>query len=322
MNAKLTKDRRALEIMLIVVILGMTFLMFRLGGHKMVVLNLFFLPVVLSGYYLGRASAGVLALFTALVVAIATTLDASGFAAFSTPEMAALALTVWAAVLGLTAILMGTLCDERATTIDELHEAYVGVVEVLTTYLHCADPKVKARTVRIAELCQAVAEEMRLPVKAVDDLRVGALLHDLGNVEITTQVITKAMDTLQARSANPHKHTFQGVDLVQSLGSVLHGAVPLLLTQDDAVRECLEAEAGQPEREVPAGAKILRAVRAYDTATAADSAAPTPSRDEALAELRKDASGEHDPEVLSALERAVKQTRPGTARERALAGAI
>ena len=322
MNTRLTKDRRALEIMLIVVILGMTFLMFRLGGYKMVVLNLFFLPVVLSGYYLGRASAGVLALFSALAVAIATTLDSSGFAAFNTPEMAALALILWAAVLGLTAILMGTLCDERAVTIDELHEAYVGVVEVLTTYLHCADPNVKARTVRIAELSQAVAEEMRLPVKAIDDLRVGALLHDLGNVEITTHVITKAMDTLQAKSTDSRKHTFQGLDLVQSLGSVLHGAVPLLLTQDDAVRECLAAEAGQPEGEIPTGAKILRAVRAYEAMNAGDSATPTPSLDEALAELRKDPSGEHDPEVLSALARAVRRPSPRTPRERALAGAV
>ena len=322
MNAKLTKDRRVFELMLIVVILGMTFLLFRLGGHKMVVLNLFFLPVVISGYYLGRTSAGVLALLSALAVGITATLDSSGFAAFSAPEMVGLALTVWAASLGLTALLVGTLCDERAATIDELHQAYVGVVEVLSKYLHCADPKVRARSVHIAELSQAVAEELKLPVRAIDDLRVGALLYDIGNVEITTQVIAKAMDTLQAKSTDRHKHTFHGLDLVQSLGSVLRGAVPLLLTQDDAVRECLAAEGSLPEREVPIGAKVLRAVRAYEAMTAENVGAPALSPDQALAELRKDPSGEHDPEVLSALERTIRRTAPGTALERALVGAI
>jgi len=114
MSAKLTKDRHVFEIMLIILAIGMTYLFYRMGGYKMVILNLYFLPVVLSGYYLGRSHAGVLALFCAISVSIAATLDVAGFASFSTPIIAGLAVTVWAAVLGLTALLVGTLCDERA----------------------------------------------------------------------------------------------------------------------------------------------------------------------------------------------------------------
>ena len=46
--------------------------------------------------------------------AVVTTLDATGFAAYSSPIMVGLAVTVWAAVLGLTALLVGTLFDARA----------------------------------------------------------------------------------------------------------------------------------------------------------------------------------------------------------------
>ncbi len=308
MSAKLTKDRGVFEIMLIIVTLGMTYLLYQMGGYKMVALNLFFLPIVLSGYYLGRTSAGVLALFCTLSVTIATTLDSTGFAAYTSPVTVGLALTVWAAVLGLTAILVGTLCDERAAKVDELHEAYVGVVEVLSKYLQSGHPKIKAKSVRVAEMCQMVAEEMRLSRKQIDDIRVGALLHDLGNVEITTKLISKAVDTLEADPTRSDKHTFLGMDLVHSLGSVLHGAVPLLMSQDDPARDGLAMEDEVECGEIPLGARIIRAVRGYDALTVGDSGEPKSSSARALLELRKSAPSEFDDEVLNALERMAKKS--------------
>jgi HD-GYP domain-containing protein (c-di-GMP phosphodiesterase class II) len=308
MSTKLNKDRNVFEIMLIVVTLGMTYLLYQMGGHKMVALNLFFLPIVLSGYYLGRTSAGILALFSTLSVTVATTLDSTGFAAYTNPVMVGLALTVWAAVLGLTAILVGTLCDEREAKVDELHAAYIGVVEVLSKYLQSGNPKIKARSVRIAEMCQLTAEEMRLSRKQIDDIRVGALLHDLGNVEITTKLISKAVDTLEADPMRSDKHTFLGMDLVHSLGSVLHGAVPLLMSQDDPARDGLAMEDEVDCGEIPLGTRIIRAVRAFEALTVGDLGEAKSSSARALLELRKAPAGEFDDEVLNAIERMARRS--------------
>lgn len=264
MDVKLSKNRRVFEIMLIVVVLGMAGLYTQMGPHRSTVLHLFFLPVVLSGYFLGRTSAGVLALLCALCVTIASSVLPTGFAAMQTPLMMGLALTVWGGVLGLTAILAGTLCDERATTVDELHKAYVGVVEVLAKYLQGGNPRVKARSVRLGELSQLVAERLGLPQKQTDDIRVAAMLYQLGNVEITTQVISKAFDALDPADS---RHTFLGTELVHSLGSVLEGALPLLANQDDDVRDYLRADDNSQSRDMPLGARVIRAVRAYDKAT-------------------------------------------------------
>lgn len=308
MKDRQCKDRFALEAMLIIVTIGMTYLLYRMGGYKMVALNLFYLPIILSGYYLGRTHAGILALFSVLAVTIASTVDAAGFAAYQSPIMMGLALTVWAATLGLTAILVGTLCDERAKTVEDLHAAYVGVVEVLSKYLQSANPKVKARSTRIAELSQSVAEEMKLSRKQVDEIRVGALLFELGNVEITTQLLTRAVDTLEANAAKVNSYTFSGTDLVHSLGSVLSGALPLVLNQDDAVLDCISAEDDGLCGAIPLGAKIIRAVRAHDAMTFADGDGPRVSPQQALQELRKDIAGGYDPDVLDALERCIRRT--------------
>ncbi len=303
MNVLMKKESRIFEVMLLAVTLGMAGLLYRMGAYKMVVLNLFYLPIVLSGYFLGRTKTGTLALFSVVAVTIATTLGTTGLAAYTTPLMVGLALTVWAATLGLTALMVGTLCDERAKTVEELHVAYVGVVEVLSRYLQSANPTVKARSTRIAELSQAVAEEMNLSRKQIDDIRVGALLHDLGNVEITTHLLSKAVDTLESKSAKGSTHTFSGTDLVHSLGSVLRGAVPLLANQDDAVRECLTAEGEASSADIPLGAKIICAVRAYDRLKTGGSGEPPAALEDALRELRTDISGGFDPDVLNAIER-------------------
>jgi hypothetical protein len=313
MDGKLPKrSSRMFEIMVIVVVLGMTALFVQMGLHKMVVLNLFYVPIVLGAFYLGRTSAGVLALFCVLCVTIATTLVPTGFAAYDTPIMIGLVLTVWAAVLGLAALLTGTLCDERAATVEDLHKAYVGVVEVLTKYLQGGNVRVKARSVRIAELCQMVAEELRLTRKESDDVRVAALLHELGHVEITTQIISKAVDTLEA---NPTKHTFFGTELVQSLSSVLEGALPMLVNQDDAVRDYLADQAKLQPGDVPLGARIIRAVRAYDDLMADTTAEPSRQPADAARKLRTHPSDCYDPDVLDAIERVVRKTARSPALE-------
>lgn len=299
---KFSKETMIFEGMLIVVAIGMSFLLLRMGGHKMVVLNLFYLPIVLAGYYLGRTNAGILALFSVLAASIAMTFDNSGFASFSTPMAVGLALTVWAGCLGLTAILIGTLCDERARSVDELHGAYVGVVEVLATYLQNASPTGKARAIRIAELSQKVATHLKLTHREVDDIRVAALLYDLGNVEITTQLLSKAVDTVESDPTTAGRYTFSGTDLVHSLGAVLSGALPLILNQDATAREILSADSNNTHKVMPIGGDILCAVRAFDSFTNGLIGDKPLSTHDALMEMRKDSAAGYNPDVLNVIE--------------------
>ncbi|MCH7871480.1 MAG: HD domain-containing protein [Planctomycetes bacterium] len=318
MTAIATRDKKTFETMLIIITLGMMFLLWKMGEHRIVVLNLFFLPIVLSGYFLGRTNAGVLALLSVLAVTIVTTMDPVGLANFKEPIMVGLALTVWGGALGLTAILVGTLCDQRSKTVHDLHEAYVGVVEVLSRYLQSANPKSKARSIRIAEMSRKVAEEMRLTQKEVDDVRVGALLHDLGNVEITTQLLTKAMDTLESEQTGNRSYTFSGRELVQSLGTVLRGAVPLLLTQDEALNEQAGIGTENARANEPKGAKIIRAVRVFDSLSFEGLGEERRGAEDTVRELRKEVSGGYDPDVLDAIERVAQQSARSGSRKPAL----
>lgn len=302
---KLNKDLLFLELLLIGIALVLTFLVYHINGAKMVILNLFYLPVVLSGFFLGRYRAGILSLFCVIAASVVTMLQLRSFAVVDSPLTVGLAVTVWGAALCLTALLIGTLSDEKNNKVHELHEAYVGVVEVLSKYLQSANPRLKARSTRVAELSQAVASEMRLPPHQADDIRVAALMQDLGKIEVTTRLVSKAVDTLESQPGLLVQNSFQGGDLVQSLGEVLKGAIPLLVSQDDTMQAWLQMHEPLAAVEIPIGAKIIRVVRAYDQLTEAGMSGHWSTPGAALAELRRDRSLPQDEAVLAALERAV-----------------
>ena len=186
MLGKFGNHRKYLELTLIFTALATVCLFYKMQGYKMVVLYLFYLPVVLSGFFLGRYHAGLLAVFCVMLASVLAVFDWTGFAAYKSPVVIALAISVWASTLGLTALMVGTLSDDRAAKTKELREAYVGVVEVLSRYLQSANPHLKDRSLRVAELSQAVAGRIRLSPRQIDDIRVAALLSDIGKIEITT----------------------------------------------------------------------------------------------------------------------------------------
>ncbi len=318
MDFSLKNRRNVFELMLILVTGAMAALYFAMGPFRVVTLHLFFLPIVLSGYYSGRFSSGVLALFSAVCVTIATFLLPASAASLglTDPVITTLVLAVWSSVLGLAAILTGTLCDERAENLQELQRAYVGVAEVLSTYVRGNHPGLDTRTGRVAELSTQVAEQMGLPAKDVDHVRVAALLQDLANLEISTKVISRAVGSLEG-DPRLQGYTFMGSDLVFSLGEVLEGALPLLVSQDDAVADVLEGTSTH-HTPIPTGAQIIRVARQFDRLTRGTDGEVLESPEQALQNLRRDPSFDC-PHVIDALDETV---RANTVHDRTTAALI
>lgn len=293
------QERRIVELMLIAIVIALTCLVYKMDGNKIVALNLFYLPVVLSGFFLGRYATGILAVFCVMTTSLVCALQLNEFSSQATPLAIGLTITIWGAILCLTSMLVGTLSDERSAQAEELHEAYVGVVEVLAKYLQGGNSQLNATTNRAVQLSQQIALQMKVPSKQIDDIRVAALMQGFSKIEITTKVITRAVHSLEGKG-KIDGFSFHGTDLVHSLGEVLHGAIPILINQDPALSAVLQ----EPTTDMPLGARILRAVRAYDSLTmgrASEKLSPS----EAISELRTDSAAAYDFGVLEALERVV-----------------
>jgi hypothetical protein len=318
MNLKFKQpNSRTLEVILVLVTLVLTCVLYQTVGYKIIVLNLFYPPVILAAFFLGRYRAGVLAFFSVLSASVVLSFNLGEFAAYDSPLIVALSVLVWGGVLGLAALLVGTLSDELASRMTELHEAHVGVVEVLSRYLQSAHPSLKDHSHRVAAICRDLAEQLKLGQKEVDDIRVAALLCDMENIEITARVIRKAIGDLGDEQRSGGQHTFHGTELVRSLGPALLGAFPLVLNQSGADQH--HAVPGAVSNsQVPIGARIIRTVRAYDALMHNKWGLPNTTASEAIKDLWRDVEAEHDPMILHALERVVTR---GEQVERTLAAA-
>jgi len=299
------KQERTLEICLVIISIGLATLLYQLRNNNLVVLNLFYLPVALGALFLGRYRAGVLTLFCVVAVLAVSMIKLGSSPSVGSPLVTALALTFWSAVMGLNALLIGTLSDERLANLRDLHDAHVGVVEVLSQYLTSADAELTVRAQRVADLSQRVAIELNLSPQEVADLRVAALLQDMGNFEVTTKVIRRAVDDL---SRDPHRdqgvHTFCGSDFAQSLGRVLSGTLEVMAHHRDPLRLPGELDDRAATPELPLAAKILYTVRDYvRLADEGRGAGDQFDAADALDELRADVDAHHHRAVLLALER-------------------
>ncbi len=305
MLSKKSREQTSLEVMLILICLGLCCLLHSVGCYRLVVLNLFFLPVVLAAFFLGRYRAGILAVLCVVSAAVVVALDLDTRTAIGSPLAIGLALTTWGAAMGINAIFVGTVSDERNSKIEELHDAYLGVVEVLAQYLNNADPRLGDRAAKLAEISQKVAFQMRLSRKEIDDIRVAALLQDIDNLEVTARVIRKAVgDVAHSQRGRRLETTFNGSELVQSLGAVLTGALPLLVRPSDCLATQTEDESAGGS--LPLGAQIIRTARSYVFFLCQDPSITSPL--DAVAALRDDMEGDHHPAVLHALEQVVLQS--------------
>lgn len=313
---------RSFQLAILALIAGLTALLFRLSENPLAVLNLFFLPVVLTACFLGQQRAGVVALIAVLAVVATTTQTLPYSAIILSPQVVGLTVMLWSAVLGLTALLVGSLSDERSRTIEALHEAHLGVVEILSRYLQRANPRLSARSHRVADLTVRVARRLQLSAAEVDNIRIACLLRDMEHIEITARAVRSRIAASSPEEDHEFdQHTFQGTEFADAIGQKLGDAYDLLLSQKTSggLTPLPKSVENNPRQNL--SADILRAVRAFDTLATDSMVAP----EDVIDTLASDLEHRHSAVVLEALRTEVLQSprhqvtpeRPLRARETA-----
>lgn len=294
---------RMFEVLLVTVVLASIVVAHQLVGANGAVLHFFYLPVMIAAHWFGRRLAGTIALFSVLVVVIFAMLDPGRYLSQGAPSplVLALNLAVWGAFLGLNTIVIGTLCDQRVARITQLKEAYMGIIEVMSKYLQAADQYTKSHSIRVAELAESIAREMQLKPDEIEDIRVGALLHDIGKVEISTRLIQKAAALTEEERDEMSSHTVQGAELVRSLGSIMSGAATLIAHHHDHYSSG-DPSGAEGQSPIPMGARIIAVADTYDAIVTDRPYRKGRTPREAVAVIREASGGQFDPKVARAFE--------------------
>lgn len=298
------------ERILIVIILMATF-----GGtyfveEKSIVLNFFFLPVLSAGYFLGRRMGVLTAVFSILVVVISTLFLPHTFSKGQEFSNVLAQLLSWGGFLTLSSVAVGTLYEQNERRLQDLKKAYIGVLEILSKYLESTDRYTKGHSVRVSELAMETAIAMELPRPQVENIRVAGLLHDIGKIEISGEILRKAAELSSEERQLMEEHTVKGAYLLSAVGSVLEDVVPIVISHHKYFMNGSENQ-GDETNKIPLGARVIAVVDAYDAMTTDRPYRKGMPPWEALEEIVKNTGKQFAPEVVEAFKRVMREKMEG-----------
>ena len=196
----------------------------------------------------------------------------------------------------------------RIAYILELSNAYRGTAALLGDVVEADHAYTGDHSREVVELALAVAEELSLSPHERRRVEFGALLHDVGKIAVPKAIIDKPGPLDDAEWAVMRRHTIEGEAMLRKVGGVLGDA-------GEVVRASHEHwdGAGYPDGlaadDIPIEARIVSCCDAFSAMTTDRSYRRARSHAAALAELRRCAGTQFDPEVVRGVE-AVVYERP------------
>jgi HD-GYP domain-containing protein (c-di-GMP phosphodiesterase class II) len=192
----------------------------------------------------------------------------------------------------------GAIVISNAQLYAELHELFQSTVSVLAETIEKRDPYTAGHTQRVTDYSVMTAELLGLPEKEINDLRLSAILHDVGKIGVRDHILLKKSPLDHEEFQQMMRHTEHGADILN------HSR--LLRNIVDGVRYHHERFDGNGYNhglsgyDIPLHARIISVADAFDAMTTDRPYRPGMEFTAALAEIRKGAGSQFDPAIAEA----------------------
>ena len=289
------------ELWVILSIFAIALLLNQVIGSQRMVLSLYVLPTIASSYFYGRRHGTLTALASVLMV--------SGLMIFrnSVPSTELFApamlwgqwleVAVWGGTLIITGYLMGTLYEHKNLQIQELRETYQGVLMILRHFIS-KDTYTENHCYRVSVYATRIAAEMNLPSDRIEDIRAAALLHDIGKLDISRDLLYKAARLTRDEYEKVQEHVSRGVEMLEPVGGALRRVIPIILAHHDK----FDGSGYNPTsgEAIPLESRIIAVADVYDALTSDRPYRKAMSTFDARDTLLNGADTEFDPKVIAA----------------------
>jgi len=187
---------------------------------------------------------------------------------------------------------------ERDRLIEQLKESFIGTAEALANALDAKDHDTADHARTMAELAVAVGRRLELDEQGLEDLRYGAIFHDIGKIAIPDAILNKPGPLDDDERKLIEQHTIFGEQIL--------APVPFLSRVREIVRHAHERwdGTGYPDglrgEKIPLGSRIVFVVDAYHAMISNRPYREAMSEADALEELGENAGTQFDPRVVDA----------------------
>jgi HD-GYP domain-containing protein (c-di-GMP phosphodiesterase class II) len=188
--------------------------------------------------------------------------------------------------------------EERERLIGELRETMVGTAAALATALDERDDYTGNHARDIADLAVALGERLAVDPDDLDDLRFGAIFHDIGKIAVPDEILRKPGALTDDEQRVMQGHTEAGARILEPI-SALDRVRPLVLHSHERW-DGGGYPSGLAGEAIPLGSRIISVVDAWHAMTTERVYHRAIPASEAREELRRNAGTQFDPKVVEA----------------------
>jgi putative nucleotidyltransferase with HDIG domain len=263
-------------------------------------LGLYTLPTIASAYLYGRRHATLTAFASVLLVILLTAATAGAVARGPAVPLSLerwLDIAAWGGILVITGNLMGALYDHKTSQLQELRETYHGLMLILRHFVS-KDKYTENHSYRVSVYAAKIAEAMDLGPERIEDVRAAALLHDIGKLEISRDLLYKAARLTEEEFREVQQHARRGATLLEPIGGSLRRVIPIVL----AHHEKFDGTGYTPMsgEQIPLEARIIAVADHYDALTSDRPYRKAMSPLDVKEMIAKGAGTDFDPQVVDA----------------------
>jgi putative nucleotidyltransferase with HDIG domain len=192
-----------------------------------------------------------------------------------------------------------SLLTSLSTAEAEAEATYFGAVRALAAALDARDPYTAGHSERVSTFAVAMGEELKLDPDALETLRLGALLHDIGKIGIPDEILRKSSPLTSVEFETIKTHPTAGARILRSI-PFLAPHIPIVELHHERP-DGLGYPYGLRGEEIPLAARIVHVADAFDAMTSARAYRSGRIPVEAIGELRRCIGSDFDGASVEAL---------------------
>ncbi len=195
---------------------------------------------------------------------------------------------------------LGIRTKDLREALSSLEKSILNTLEVIVALLELKEPGTAQHSIRVARRTERLALRMGVPQgsKELEDIRRGALLHDIGKIGVPDAILNKPAKLTDEEMGVMKRHPKIGYDIVSTLPE-MEAAAAIVFTH----HERFDGK-GYPRHlgasEISLGAKIFSIIDTYDALRFDRCYHKGVSKEIALAEIEKASGTQFDPEAVAA----------------------
>lgn len=194
---------------------------------------------------------------------------------------------------------------ENARLYDELRETFYATIHALADTIEKRDPYTAGHTKRVMNYSLAIGRMIGLSKKEMENLKLSAILHDIGKIGIRDNVLLKNDKLTSDEFEKIMMHTIYGAEILNHIRQ-LKGVVPGVKYHHEKYDG-----SGYPDglkgNDIPIIARIIAVADTFDAMTTDRPYRKGLSFDTAFEELKKHAGTQFDPDIVNAFFKAYEE---------------